>query len=55
MAMKSLRCRVSLHHWERMSSDDGSGRFLRCLRCGKHDYPADRNGGNWAAGTFGGG
>lgn len=53
-AVKPLRCWVSLHSWERMSSADGSGRFRRCRLCGKDDYPPGGSLGNWAAGTFGG-
>ena len=52
-AVKPLRCWVTLHSWEKVSSEDGTGRFRRCRRCGKHDYPSDRSGGNWASGTFG--
>ena len=53
--MKPLRCLLSLHSWERISAEDGSARFRRCRRRGKHDYPADGNAGNWGTGTFGGG
>ncbi len=52
--MKALRCMLSLHHWQKESSADGSGRFRRCRRCGKLDYPPIGNAGNWGAGTFGG-
>lgn len=55
VAMRPFRCLLSLHDWELVSSDDGSGRFRRCRRCGKHDYPPEGRAGNWAAGTFGGG
>jgi hypothetical protein len=53
--MRAFRCMLSFHDWELVSSDDGSGRFRRCRRCGKHDYPPNGSAGNWAAGTFGGG
>ncbi len=52
--MKPIRCLVSLHSWERVSADDGSARFRRCRRCGKHDYPDAGDAGNWAAGALGG-
>ena len=51
--MKPLRCWLTLHSWEKVSSEDGTGRFRRCRRCGKHDYPSDSSSGNWASGTFG--
>lgn len=53
-AMRTLRCLLSLHDWEKVSSEDGTGRFRRCRRCQKHDYPPTGSAGNYGAGTFGG-
>ena len=36
----SLLCRLRFRHrWEIASNEDGSYRFLRCLRCGKERFP----------------
>ncbi|QZY29955.1 hypothetical protein [Nocardioides coralli] len=45
MTNKAIRCRLSLHRWRVASSDDGSYRFRRCVRCRKEqDYDEPRFG-----------
>ena len=50
---KPIRCYLSLHSWRKLSSDDGSGRFRECRRCGKVEEPQEpphssaASGGGW--------
>ncbi|WP_344048735.1 hypothetical protein [Nocardioides panacihumi] len=48
---KPLRCHLSLHSWRKVSTEDGSGQFRRCRRCGKEQEPADPP--HWSAGGGG--
>jgi hypothetical protein len=44
--LQILMCKLNLHHdWHVESSEDGSGRYRRCMRCGKYDR--DRNAGGF--------
>jgi hypothetical protein len=44
--LQILMCKLNLHHdWHVESSEDGSGRYRRCTRCGKYDR--DRNAGGF--------
>ncbi|MDQ0677168.1 hypothetical protein QFZ30_000550 [Arthrobacter pascens] len=43
--LKILMCKLNLRHvWHIESTEDGSGRYRRCTRCGKYDRGRDGSG-----------
>lgn len=46
-------CLVTNHKWSKVPYAEGTGRFLRCRRCGQEDHSGDTTDAHWGAGFVG--
>ena len=46
-------CLVGNHKWRSVPYAEGTGRFLRCRRCGHEDHGEDATHAHWGTGFIG--